>query len=93
MIKLKKGTLCYFISDTQHFQLKCKVLRVEKDRRQDGKVVGHVVARITTQTYQRPRQYQIDPIITSESIGSIIPREAYLALSFHKPFEIEIDNG
>lgn len=93
MIKLKKGTLCYFISATQHFHLKCKVLRVEKDRRQDGKVVGHVVARITTQTRDRPRQYQIDPIITSESIGTITPRECFVSGIPSLPFEIEIDHA
>ncbi len=92
MIKLKKGTLCYFHSSSQNCLLKCKVVRVEESKRQDDKRVGHVVARITTRRDQVPENMQNTLYVNSETwYGNILPREAYVEGLVNKPFEVVID--
>ncbi len=91
MIALKKGTKAYFHSVTDHTLLNCVVVAVEQAFRQDGKRVGHVVARITTQNRNRPERYRRVYAVTSESCGTIIPREAYRPGRTPLPYEVEID--
>ena len=49
-----------------------KVLRIEDDIRQDGKPVKHVVAIVTANR----GPYRRGEIVTSESLGHIVPRAA-----------------
>jgi len=68
---LKRACLAYI--DTLHSGLvPCKIVRIETDKRQDGKIVAHVVARVTAPRYA----YKQGEIVTSEHHGRIVPRSA-----------------
>ncbi len=73
---LNTGDLAYLYGSTQHHGLiKLKVIRIENDKRQDGKPVKHVVAKVTGLTAAIWPFRQGD-IVTSESLGMIVPRSA-----------------
>lgn len=70
-IILNTGDLAYL--DTLSSGLvKLKVIRIENDTRQDGKPVKHVVARVTAERHA----YKRGEVVTTESLGRIVPRSA-----------------
>ena len=87
-ITLNTGDFAYLHSVTQHHGLiPLKVTAIEVDTRQDGKLVKHVVAKVTTNHHPYKRGDQV----TSESLGKIVPRAA-VAIKWDSivvsPFEI-----
>lgn len=70
-ITLRTGDLAY-VDTLQSGLVPCKIVRINTDKRQDGKTVAHVVARITGARYA----YRVGEIISSENEGHIVPRAA-----------------
>lgn len=71
-IILNTGDLAYLSILGRQF-VKLKVIRIENDIRQDGKPVKHVVAKVTGPQVWPHRR---GDIVTSETLGNIVPRTA-----------------
>jgi hypothetical protein len=71
MPTLKTGCLA-FVDTLCNGLVPCKIIRIDMDKRQDGKPVAFIVAQITAQRgpYRRGER------ISSESPGHIVPRDA-----------------
>lgn len=70
-IILNTGDLAYLYG-LNHGMVKLKVLRIENDTRQDGKPVKHVVTVVTCPS----GVFRRGDIVTTESLGRIVPRTA-----------------
>lgn len=71
-IILNTGDLAYLCLLGRQF-VNIKVIRIENDTRQDGKPVKHVVARVTGRMVW---PHRFGDIVTSETVGNIVPRKA-----------------
>lgn len=88
---LKTGVLAY-LDTLCNGLVPLKVIRVERDHRQDGKPVAHVVARITADR----GAYKRGEVVTTESAVRIVPRDAVRRLRgqvFPRiyPYSVEVD--